>query len=62
MRNADMTPEETMEIEIRQLKEMAARYGGVMNRERERCRAAAGRAKAALAPAVREGASWGKRR
>lgn len=36
----NMTPEEAMEIEVRQLKEMAARFGGAMDREREKRRAA----------------------
>lgn len=38
-----MTPEEAMEIEIRHLREAAARFGGQIDRDRERRRAAAGR-------------------
>ncbi len=42
----NMTPEEAMEIEVRQLKEMAARFSGAMDREREKRRAAYRRARA----------------
>lgn len=49
MRNSKMAPEKAMEIEIRMLKEMAARYGGLIERDREKRRAAARRARAAYA-------------
>lgn len=47
MQREPLSPEEAMEIEIRQLKEAAARFGGIMHREREKRRAAYRRARAA---------------
>lgn len=47
MQREPLSPEEAMEIEIRQLKEAAARFGGIMDREREKRRAAYRRARAA---------------
>lgn len=56
MRGRSMAPEEMMKIEIRLLKEMAARYGGLLAREdekleqeRKKRRAAARRARAVCA-------------
>lgn len=47
MQREPLSPEEAMEIEIRQLKEAAARFGGIMDREREKRRAAYRKARAA---------------
>lgn len=55
MRDHKMTPEEMLEIEIRHLKEAAARYGGVLAAARERERKAMRRAKEAYACPAGEG-------
>ena len=58
MRREELTEKESMEIEVRLLKEAAARFGGVLNREREKRRAAYRRARA-----VCDGREeWGTRR
>ena len=47
MQREPLSPEEAMEIEIRLLKEAAARFDGLMRRERKKRRAAYRRARAA---------------
>lgn len=47
MRYEALTKEESLEIEIRLLREAAARFGGIMDREREKRRAAYRKARAA---------------
>lgn len=61
MKFREMTAEETYEVEVRLLKGAAARYGGLMDRDRERRRAAARRAREIVTDGAREGTAWGRR-
>lgn len=57
MRYEALTKEESLEIEVRLLREAAARFGGIMDREREKRRAAYRRARAAC----KEETAWDSR-